>query len=87
MKTRVLIRQARTYIPLRQAGRSTFLKTYDVARCMARRIGASSDHPCRLFFAAYLVNDQGARILDRTHDRTADLIDDHGRQPFVGFIQ
>jgi pyruvate,water dikinase len=40
MKTRVLIRQARTYIPLRQAGRSTFLKTYDVARCMARRIGA-----------------------------------------------
>jgi pyruvate,water dikinase len=39
-RLRLLVRAARTYIPLRQVGRSTFLKTYDVARCMARRIGA-----------------------------------------------
>jgi pyruvate,water dikinase len=38
-KTRILVHFARIYIPLRQTGRSTFLKTYDVARCMARRIG------------------------------------------------
>jgi pyruvate,water dikinase len=39
IRMRVLVHGARTFIPLRQVGRGTFLKTYDVARCMARRIG------------------------------------------------
>ena len=40
LKIRVLVRQARRFIPLRQVGRGTFLKAYDVARCMARRMGS-----------------------------------------------
>lgn len=35
----VVLRLARTYLPLREDTRNTFLKAYDVARCMARRIG------------------------------------------------
>lgn len=39
LRVRFLIRGARTLIPLRQTGRGTFLMAFDVARCMARRIG------------------------------------------------
>lgn len=35
----VVIRLARTFVPLREAGRDTFLKAFDVARCMARHVG------------------------------------------------
>lgn len=41
VRAKLILRLARIYIPLREEGRSTFLKSYDVARCMARRIGAS----------------------------------------------
>jgi pyruvate,water dikinase len=40
LRTRMLIQLAQTFIPLRQVGRGTFLMAFDVARCMARRIGA-----------------------------------------------
>lgn len=56
MWTLLIARGARTFIPLRQVGRSTFLKTYDVARCMARRIGeqlvvdGTLDDPDDVFF-------------------------------------
>jgi pyruvate,water dikinase len=36
----VVVRLARTFVPLREAGRGTFLKAFDVARCMARHVGA-----------------------------------------------
>ena len=39
LRAKLVLRLARVYIPLREEGRSTFLKSYDVARCMARRIG------------------------------------------------
>jgi hypothetical protein len=39
LRARLLLRLARAFIPLREEGRATFLKAYDVARCMARRIG------------------------------------------------
>ena len=39
-RAKVILGLARAYIPLREEGRATFLKAYDVARCMARRIGA-----------------------------------------------
>lgn len=38
-KAAVLVRLTRRYVPLREKGRSTFLKTYDVARCLARQLG------------------------------------------------
>jgi phosphohistidine swiveling domain-containing protein len=38
-KCRPLLRLARIFMPLREQGRATFLRAYDVARCMARRIG------------------------------------------------
>ena len=41
LRAKLVLRLARVYIPLREEGRSTFLKSYDVARCMARRIGES----------------------------------------------
>jgi pyruvate,water dikinase len=37
---RAILRFARAFVPLKEASRSTFLKTYDGARCMARRVGA-----------------------------------------------
>lgn len=36
---RRVLTACRVYVPLRENGRAAFLKTYDVARCMARRIG------------------------------------------------
>ncbi|MGH2784352.1 MAG: PEP-utilizing enzyme [Actinomycetota bacterium] len=39
LRAKLVLRLARVFIPLREEGRSTFLKSYDVARCMARRIG------------------------------------------------
>ena len=39
LRARTTLRLARHFIPLRQVGRSNFLRAYDVARCMARRIG------------------------------------------------
>jgi pyruvate,water dikinase len=36
----LVVRLARTFVPLREAGRGTFLKAFDVARCMARHVGA-----------------------------------------------
>lgn len=38
---RLVLRFTRTFVPLREEARGTFLKAYDVARCMARRIGDS----------------------------------------------
>jgi phosphohistidine swiveling domain-containing protein len=38
-RAQLTLRLARRFIPLRQVGRSNFLKGYDVGRCMARRIG------------------------------------------------
>ena len=39
-RARATLSLARTYIPLREVGRATFLKAFDVIRCMSRRIGA-----------------------------------------------
>lgn len=39
LRVRVILGLARRFIPMREEGRATFLKSYDVARCMARRIG------------------------------------------------
>jgi phosphohistidine swiveling domain-containing protein len=36
---RATVGLARKFVPLREAGRGTFLKAFDVARCMARHIG------------------------------------------------
>jgi pyruvate,water dikinase len=44
LRAKLILRLARVFIPLREEGRSTFLKSYDVARCMARRIGESLVH-------------------------------------------
>ena len=38
---RLVLRLTRAFVPLREEARGTFLKAYDVARCMARRIGDS----------------------------------------------
>lgn len=39
LRVRLIVGLARRFIPMREEGRATFLKAYDVARCMARRIG------------------------------------------------
>ena len=39
VRVRLVLGLARGFIPMREEGRATFLKAYDVARCMARRIG------------------------------------------------
>ncbi|HEY2832608.1 MAG TPA: PEP-utilizing enzyme [Sporichthyaceae bacterium] len=39
VRARLVLRLARSYIPLREVGRATFLKAFDVARAMCRQIG------------------------------------------------
>jgi pyruvate,water dikinase len=40
VRARIVLRLARSFIPLRELGRATFLKAFDVARAMCRQIGA-----------------------------------------------
>src|SRR5262249_18720912 len=40
IRARLTLAVASSYIPLREVGRAAFLQVFDVARCMARRIGA-----------------------------------------------
>jgi len=40
IRARLTLRLARSYIPLREVGRATFLKAFDVARAMSRQIGS-----------------------------------------------
>lgn len=65
----VVMRLARTFVPLREAGRGTFLKAFDVARCMARHVGTD------------LVRDGRLDEVDDVFFLTADELTDPTRVP------